>query len=403
MDPAVRLYLEDPRRVEFDAEIRARVDVPGGVGVVLDRTAFYPTSGGQPHDTGTLDGIAVTEVFETEDGTIVHRVDTAPIGPRVHGRIDAVRRRDHMQQHSGQHLLSATVLALQGRDTLSFHLGRERCSIDLPGAALDDAALQDIEMRCNEIVWEARPVRARFLDAGEAAALRKALPAGTGTVRVVEIEGWDQNACCGTHVAHTSEIGLVKFLAQERVKPGTRLHFACGARALQECGQALRRVDRLAAALTCHPDAVAEKIEALQRDAKTMRKTADVLRHRVAEYEARGWIGAAPRFGGVAVVVHETAEADLDALRVWADALVEAGAVALLGARRPRAQLLFARPDGVGLDLRPVLQAACDPIGGKGGGPPERVQGAGAHADGIPIALAAARTLVERVLAPDAT
>src|SRR5262249_15151216 len=175
MDAAVRLYWEDAQRVEFDAEIRARIDVPGGTGLVLDRTAFYPTSGGQPHDTGTLDGVAVTDVFETEDGTIVHRLDAAPAGPRVHGRIDAVRRRDHMQQHSGQHLLSATLLALQGRDTLSFHLGRERCSIDLPGAALDDAAVEAAELRCNEIVWEARPVRARFLDAGEAAALRKAL------------------------------------------------------------------------------------------------------------------------------------------------------------------------------------------------------------------------------------
>lgn len=393
MDPAVRLYLDDPGQLEFDAVVREHRALPEGAGLVLDRSAFYPTSGGQPHDTGTLNGEPVLDVFEAADGAVVHRVATAvALGP-VHGCVDGRRRRDHMQQHSGQHLLSATWVALHGRETLSFHLGRERCSIDLEGAALETAELDAVEQQANAIIWEARPVQARFLTPGETAVLRKA-PPGPGPVRVVEIEGWDRNACCGTHVARTSEIGLVKLLGQEKVKGGTRLHFACGDRALAECGVALRRVDALALALTCHPEALAAKVTQLVEEVKVLRKAAENLRAQNATFEAQAWVTQAPRAGGVAVVVHEAAQADATDLRAWADAIVALGAVALLGARAPRAALLFARPDPLTLDLRNVLPAAAGAIDGKGGGPPARVQASGNRPDGVATALEQARAAV---------
>ncbi len=402
MQPLSRLYLQDATQLEFDAQIQERRPLADGVGLVLDQSAFYPTSGGQPYDTGTLNGEPVLDVFEAPDGAVVHRVRRAPDADRVHGVVDAVRRRDHMQQHSGQHLLSATLLALLGRDTLSFHLGTERCSIDIEGAALPGPEFDRIEARANEIVWEARPVAARFLAAGEEAALRKAPPAGSGPVRVVEIEGWDQNACCGTHVRRTSEIGLVKLLGQEKVKGGTRLSFACGVRALGECTRALRRADALALALTCHPDAVAGKVDQLTQEARSLRKESDALRLALAGFEAREWIAAAPRPGGVPLVVHGVETAEVDALRAWADAIVGQGGIALLGAQKPRVQLLFARGDATAIDLRPALATACGLVEGKGGGPPARVQGSGLRPEALDAALEAARSIVAGALVPSA-
>jgi alanyl-tRNA synthetase len=392
------LYLDDPALLVFEAEIVERRPLDGDIGLVLDRSAFYPTSGGQPHDAGTLNGEAVLDVFEAGDGAVVHRVAHAPAGARVHGEVDAGRRRDHMQQHSGQHLLSATVLALHERDTLAFHLGRERCSIDVPGAAFDAVTLAAIEQRTNEIVWEARPVVARFLAAGEAAGLRKAPPATGAAVRVIEIEGWDRNACCGTHVRRTSEIGLVKILSQEKVGRGTRLHFVCGARALAVCDAALRTLDVLARARSCHPDALADNLAQLERDARAAFKEAEALKRRVAAFDAGEWLDGAARPGGVPLVVHAADSADAAQLKAWADALVERGAVALLGAREPRPSLLFAAPAGVAIDLRPALLAACAPIDAKGGGPPGRVQAAGTRGAGLDAALAAAARAVESQL-----
>ena len=394
-----RLYFVDPECLEFDAVVLERRALPDGIGLVLDRTAFYPTSGGQPHDGGTLSGEPVLDVFEDESGAVVHRVARAPAGPHVHGVVDGARRRDHMQQHSGQHLLSATVLALFQRDTEAFHLGRERCSIDVAGAAFSAAELTAIERRSNEIIWEARPVTAHFVPPGADAGLRKAPPAAVGAIRIVEIEAWDRNACCGTHVACTSAIGLVKVLAQEKIARGTRLHFVCGVRALAAGAAAQQTIDALVRARSCAAETLVENVAQLDRDLRAAHKDNDALRTRVAEFEARDWMATAGVAGGVPVVCHAAPNADQTQLRAWADALVARGAVALLAARTPRAALLFARPDAVDLDLRPALEAACAAIEGRGGGPPGRVQAAGTRPEGVDAALEAARARVVAGLA----
>jgi alanyl-tRNA synthetase len=402
LDPRIRLYLDDPDRFDFDAEVVERRPLEdGGVGLVLDRTCFYPTSGGQPHDTGTLGGVAVLEVLEAPDGAIVHRVERDPGPARLAGHVDAVRRRDHMQQHSGQHLLSATCLALGGRATLSFHLGSQRCSIDLPGEPLDDPALAAIERRANEIVWEARPVRARFVAAEELDPLRKAPPAGIERVRVVEIEAWDANACCGTHVARSSEIGPILLLGQERLGRGTRLHFVCGARAVEEAARLVRRQDELVRLLTCHPEAVVEGAARLQAEAKALRKERDRLHGELAAARAAAWIDAAPSPGGVPLVAR-VVEGGAAALRPACEALVAGGAIALVAARDDgRLPFLFQRPAAVEIDLRPALQAACGVAGGKGGGSASRVQGSGERAEALEAALEAARAAVLRQLGVD--
>jgi alanyl-tRNA synthetase len=395
MDPCVRLYLDDPYRLEFEAEILERRSLANGdLALVLDRTCFYPTSGGQPHDVGWFDSEPVLEVQEAEDGAVVHRVQHDVKGPQVRGRVDGTRRRDHMQQHSGQHLLSATCIALFGRETLSFHLGAERCTIDLPGAAFESAQLVAIELGANKIVWEGREVSAHILAPGEARRLRKPPPADAGEVRVVEIAGWDASPCCGTHVRHTSEIGLVKLLAQERIGGGTRLHFVCGFRALAACQTMQDRVDALVRLLTCHPDELVARFERLAQELKGLRTENETLQAEIAAAQSVAWLANASHAGGVPLVVAELEPGSPAALRSAATVLVEQGAVALLGQRGERVQLLFARPDAVVIDLRPAMQAACALVEGKGGGPPARVQGAGSRGEALSAALEAARAEV---------
>ncbi|MFQ5599357.1 MAG: DHHA1 domain-containing protein [Candidatus Krumholzibacteriia bacterium] len=403
-DNEARPYLEDSYRLEFKARVIERRELAdGGVGLVLDRTYFYPTSGGQPHDTGSVNGVRVLDVAEDPRGRVVHRLETDPGAEHVRGVVDAERRRDHMQQHSGQHLLSATCVVLLRRETLSFHLGAERCSIDLPGAVLTLEELDRLERRANEIVWEGRPVRARHLGRDELARLRKSPPEGVDVVRVVEIEGWDLNACCGTHVRRTSEIGLIKLLGQERVRDQTRLHFVCGRRALEECARGLRRQDELVRLLTCHPDELSAKVERQLSDLKSLRKASESLRRQVAATRAAAWAASAPRAGEVPVVVRRLEDPDPAALRATAEAIVARGGLALLGIAAARAQVLFMCPDDLQVDLRSAMRAAGEVLGGRGGGPPHRVQGAGSRCDSLPEALRAARDDVLRQLEIDPT
>jgi alanyl-tRNA synthetase len=390
---ATRAYLEDPEQLDFRARIVDRSTLPdGSVAIVLDRTCFYPTSGGQPHDTGTLNGVAVFDVREDDDGRIVHLARADPGTDEVQGIVDATRRRDHMQQHSGQHLLSATFVALLGRETASFHLGAERCSIDLPGEPITSEQLDRVERRANAVVWESRPVRVRWLGKDDAApALRKPPPPGVAEIRVVEIEAWDQSPCCGTHVRRTSDIGLVKLLAQERVRDSARVHFLCGQRAVEECTRALQRQEEIVRRLTCHPDEIAARLERMQQEPRMLRKQLESLQRELAGLRAAAWVHESPRWLGFPVIVRRMEPSAAEALRATADALVGLGAIALLASPGERVQLLFACPEDERLDLRPAMQAACALLGGRGGGPPHRVQGAGTRSDACDAALDAAR------------
>lgn len=385
-----RWYLDEPYRFDFEANVVARLQLPDGApGVVLDRTCFYPTSGGQPHDVGTLNGVRVLDVFEDDGGRVVHRLQAPVEAERVRGHVDASRRTDHMQHHSGQHLLSATCVQLFARETISFHLGADVCSIDLPGATFSSAELTEIERRANEIVWEGRAVRVSVLDGATSKRLRKPPPGDATQVRIVEIEDWDTSPCCGTHVARTNEIGMIKLLGQERVRDCTRLHFVCGQRALEACARMLERQDALVRLLTCHPDELATRTERLLDDARQQRKHREMLHAELARARAAAWIDGAPRLRGRPLVVRVVD--GTDSLRPAAEALLEHGAIAVLAAAGERAQLLFTCPEDLDLDLRPALRAACATLGGRGGGPPHRVQGAGPRVEALESGLDAAR------------
>ncbi|MCL4506670.1 MAG: alanyl-tRNA editing protein, partial [Chloroflexi bacterium] len=208
---AVRLYRDDSFLWHFSAHVCERVLHDGRPAVVLDRTAFYPTSGGQPFDFGSLNGVPVLEVIERDDGEIVHVLGATLEADEAQGEIDGARRIDHMQQHSGQHVLSGAFVTTANLDTLAVHIGAEECTIDLPATRLPPAALERAEDEANRIVFEDRPVIVRELSDAEAAALplRKP-PRVSGRIRIVEIEGFDWSACGGTHVRSSAQIGVIK-------------------------------------------------------------------------------------------------------------------------------------------------------------------------------------------------
>jgi alanyl-tRNA synthetase len=392
---STRLYYTDAYRTDFTAHVVSCEPAGSGYAVVLDETAFYPTSGGQPFDTGTLNGIAVTDVVDRDDGTIAH-VTAKPFaaGAPVEGWIDWGRRFDHMQQHTGQHVLSAAFDHLLGARTESFHLGAAHATIDL-SRDVSPAEIATAEDEANRIVWEDRPVHVRFVTAEEAAALplRKE-PGRDGMLRLVDVEGFDLSACGGTHVARTGGIGLIAVSGWEKFRAGTRVEFRCGRRALERFRywrDALAATQRL---LSVAPHEMPEAIERTQADSKAAGRTVRQLQERLAEHEAAALVSrGVPMATGVAVTeaLDGWDAAGLKALALAAVA-TPGVAVALFSTATP-AVAVVARARDVSVDAGAVLKALVAAFGGRGGGKPDLAQGGGLNGATADL-LRAARELL---------
>lgn len=372
-----RLYYTEPYRHTFDATVVAADVVDGRLHVTLDQTAFYPASGGQPFDTGTLGGAAVSEVIDRDDGTVVHVVSGAlKAGEVVSGQVDWARRFDHMQQHTGQHVLSAVCAARLAAATTSFHLGADVATIDLD-RDLQAADLADAEAAANRVVWENRDVRVRLVSGAEAdlLPLRKR-PPRTGTLRLVEIDAVDLSACGGTHVPATGMVGMIAVTGAERFKGGTRVTFACGARALRS-HTAFR--DMVAAAtrmLSVTPSALVSAIERLQQDLRGVTRTLKGLEDELAGYRAVALRETAETVGPYRVVLHEVAgPVNAAGLETLATAITRGpGQVAVLAGGRDPATMVVARSADVDLDAAAVVREAVAALGGRGGGRPDAAQ-----------------------------
>jgi len=396
-----RLYLRDAYLREFDARVVAARPEAGGTGAVLelDRTAFYPASGGQLHDTGLLDGLRVVEVAENTNGGVLHRVAggagvVALVGREIRGRIDWERRFDHMQQHTGQHILSQAALRELGAATAAVHLGAERCTVDLDAPAFSAEEAARIEDAANAAVMANYPVRIHFVDEAEIErwGLRRP-PKKSGSIRVVEIEDFDRSACGGTHVRATGEIGAIALTGWERYKGGTRVEFLCGWRALRDHRAKSRTLAEIGRAFSAAPS---ELIEAAARLAAREREAArriEDLRERLLILEAEGWRA---RLGLPAVVAEVVTGRDIDEVRGLAQALVRGGGVvALFGAADGR--LVAARSPDLSLDAAALLRTVLEQFGGRGGGKPDLAQGAVPNG-ALTAALDAARRLAEDAL-----
>jgi alanyl-tRNA synthetase len=367
-----RLYYTDAYLREFEAAVVDTAD--DGLRVYLDRTAFYPTSGGQPFDTGRLGASEVVDVVD--EGERVAHVLAAPLADKsVTGAIDWGRRFDHMQQHTGQHLLSAVLQDLYGCGTVSVHFGRESSTLDLDAATLAQAQVVEAERRANEIAVENRPVEVSFEEAGQAEGLRKA-SGRAGTLRIVTIQDLDRSACGGTHVRATGEIGPILLRRVERIKRQVRLEFLCGARAVGRARTDLDLLAGIAGPLSASIDELPALLDAQRAELKTSASVRRELEEQVSGYRARELhAAAAVRASGLRVVEVREDGMTVDALRGLARAVAALPRVAFVGAAGDPATLMVAFSEDSGLDAGALLRSAIQPVGGRGGGNARLAQG----------------------------
>ena len=387
-----RVYYTDPYCTSFSANVVEWLTWEHHPAVVLDRTAFYPTSGGQPADGGTLGGEVVLDVVvREEDSATVHVLERPLTASAVQGEVDWQRRFDHMQQHSGQHVLSAAFEQLLDADTVGFHLGTGVSTVDINVARLDPAAVKPVEELVNRVIWEDRPVNVRFVEPDELASLPlRRFPAVEGRVRIVEIAGpsadpghsFDVNPCGGTHVARTGEIGLVKVVRLDYRGDETRIEFLCGERALHDYQAKNAMVNQLAATLTVGHWELDQAVVRLRAEAKQFRRELRQAQERLLEVEARELAGAAVAHGSYRVVWRVWEQREPGELRALAQALAQRPRVtALLVSVGQRTHLCFSRADGLDLDMVDLLRRACTQLGGKGGGQPHLAQGSASVVD----------------------
>jgi len=390
-----RLYYTDCYLREFQARVLRSEPAPNGFKVYLDRTAFYPNSGGQPTDFGTLAGIPVLEAVD-EGEEIAHLLGQAPEAESVSGKIDWARRFDHMQQHTGQHILSAAFERIGSYKTVSFHLGEASSSIDLDSDRLGVRQLEEAEDVANQVVFENRAVRISFQPAGEASRLELRKPTSReGEVRLVEVEGFDLSACGGTHVDGTGAVGLILMRKVERMKGLTRVEFLCGGRAQRQARRDFKVLSEAArvfsAALETVPELIAKQGQELREGIRGREK----LLERLAEYQARELWQAAPEIAARRVVrqifpAEESAQA-----KMLAHALAKLPlAVALVGVKGNPTALFFSQASGGHSQMGSVLKQTVTKFGGKGGGGRDFAQGGGLEESRLEEALAYAEALL---------
>jgi alanyl-tRNA synthetase len=420
MPATARLYYEDSRLLEFDARVIGLSELDDGqIAVTLDRTAFYPTGGGQPTDTGTLGDARVVDCIDVESDGVLHVIQgPAPeIGDAIHGKIDWLRRLDHLQQHTGQHILSASFVQLFDAPTLSFRMLDQECEIDV---ALEDPSDERVEQAvdlANQIIWESRPISIRQVTSAEAAALplRKE-PARDGDLRVIDIDGFDLTPCGGTHAKSTGEVGVITARLWERAKGLTRIHFMAGARALADYRKANHTAREVAALFSAGREDSPALVERLVEENKRLRRRTGELEEIACRVEAEellrgsaggsdsGLIAGAPlNDPGQRVALTEGAvdelnariiakvfdDRDADSLKHLALALIaHPNTVALLGSRDGEtARLVFARAPGAPGDMNALMRAACVLIDGRGGGRPDMAQGGGKNVSALDEAI----------------
>ena len=380
--PTDRLYYRDSFLCEFDGRVVESLPAEGRHAVVLDRTAFYPTSGGQVHDLGTIafDGreVPVTEVADDEDGRVLHYV-AEPIAADtpIHGRIDQARRLDHIQQHTGQHILSAAFIDLFNMPTVSFHMGAETCTIDLQTTALSVAQAEKAERLANQVITEDRPVTIRFVPLEEARqlGLRKLPPKQTGDLRLIDIQNFDLCACGGTHVRSTGQIGCILVRKTEKVKQGVRVEFVCGQRAVTFARKDYTALTEAAALFSSHIHDLPQQIKKTQDDAKAAGKIQHKLQEEIAILEAERMLA---RSSGSPKKIYAVFT-DRDALfvKLLAQKLTESqpDVVALLASLAAQPTLVFAQSSGRKSNMGQLLKETLVQLGGRGGGSADMAQG----------------------------
>lgn len=397
-----RLYRDDPYRTTFESKVVRRFPEGEKIGIVLEETCFYPASGGQHCDLGTLGGVAVEDVRQ-EGGEIVHVLASDPGGDRLAGTLDWARRYDHMQQHSGQHVLSQSFLRVLGLETLSAHLGTDVSTVELPAEKVTRADLDRVEREANRVVFECRPIRAAWMSPDEAVGrgIRK-VPEREGRLRVVEVKEYDLSACGGTHCRSTGEVGLIKIGRTERIRRRTRVEFLCGGRALRDYQNRWRWLEDAALLVGRHSRDLSGEVRRLIDEVSRRTKDVARLEKDLLGYRAREILETAVPVGGVRKILWASEDMTPEGLAALAGHLVaQPGVVALLGLRAEKGHLVAARSEDIPVDMGRVLRESLSRSGGRGGGKPAFARG-GVDADRLDAALEDLGRTVEEVLSDGA-
>jgi alanyl-tRNA synthetase len=397
-----RLYYHDSFLYDFDAEVREVTETPRPA-LILDCTAFYPTSGGQVFDTGSLTAgdskIRITEVADLEDGRVVHyfeaedstRHSFAP-GTRVHGLIDATRRRDHMQQHSGQHVLSAAFIRLFDMHTVSFHMADDYCSIDLDTPVLTKQQVESAERLANDIILENHAVDIRFVTRDEAGklGLRKIPVADRDELRIIDIRDVDVSACGGTHANQTGQIGCVLLRKFEKVRQGWRVEFVAGQRAVTTARRDFTSLTETATLFSAHIYDTPQQARKSLEEIRSLRKQGEQSQEELAAAQAAAMLAETPETGGRKVVIRTFADRELSFIKLLAQKLtrMSPNVVALVATTSPQPSIVFAQSAGQPFDMGARLKETVTKLGGRGGGSKDMAQGGVTNADGIDAALA---------------
>lgn len=397
--PTERLYLSNTYQKNCTSQVKDIRPSPTGIEVVLDRTIFYPTGGGQPHDTGTIAGCVVKDVYE-DQATVVHVVESEPSTGSVLCELDWSRRFDHMQQHTGQHILSAVCEQVLDADTIGFHLGSEHTTIDLDIGAITDDDVAKIEAVANHIVFSNLPLSAYHVRA-EAISnfpLRKP-PQVRGDIRLVEIQKYDYSPCGGTHTSYTGEVGLIKVLRVEKVRQSVRLIFVCGGRALQDFQRKTGIVNQLVETLSAPEPEILTATNRLFEQIKDRSKTVRSLQQQLLDYAAQHLRENASTHNDIHFIRACFDRFDADQIRRLAAKLTEQeDIIVLLASTQGKVHFVFGCSDNVSIHMGQILQQSLATIGGRGGGRPTNAQGGCADASKVDEALAYAYHLVQQKL-----
>jgi alanyl-tRNA synthetase len=394
MPTTERLYYSDSHLVEFEARVLDVTErVSGWAAVLLNRTAFYPTGGGQPSDTGTLNGLRVFECIDDGEKGVLHVVQgaTPAVGTIVKGRIDWARRLDHIQQHTGQHILSQAFVTLFSAPTKSFRVLDQSCEIDVEMTNPTTELIERGVELANNVIWENRALTIRNVTAEEAAALplRKE-SAREGELRLIEIDEFDLTPCGGTHAYRTGEVGMIAVRSWERAKGLTRIEFVAGGRALSDYRRANKTAREIAALFSTGRDDAQEHAARSLEENKELHRQVRALEEIVARVEAEDLIAATEtRDDGVRVVKQTFEGRDAESLKKLAHALIaRPKMIVLLGSRdKETARLVFARsPDAPG-DMNVLIRDACIQLDGRGGGKPDMAQGGGSKLQNLGEAI----------------
>ena len=391
-----RLYYQDSYLKEFKAKVLKKIKIDNQPAVILDETAFYPTSGGQPYDVGVIQDVSVVEVAEEGD-EIIHILKEElkeEINSEVIGKIDWERRFDHMQQHLGQHILSGALIEIYGAETVSFHLGEKVCTLDIAKEKITEEEVKKTEECANEIIFNNRPVKCYFLEGEEELKrlnLRK-MPDRKGKIRIIEVENFDLSACGGTHCRTTGEVGLIKITKWEKRGEKIRLEFICGWRAWGDYFWKNELIKNISNKLTIKDSELGEAIDRMLEEQKEIRKELKEFKEKLQEYEARNLINESSLVDdGIKIIKKVFEEKNFQEVMGLGQKMInlDDNVVVLAGIKNKGegAKILFACSGGLNFDMNRLIKEAGKFIEGRGGGTPNFAQAGGKRVEGIEDSL----------------